>query len=60
MAETWVTLRHTIHGGEARFPAASVSAWEAKGWRRPAAPETTVPVTTESAIGRKRKGDSDG
>lgn len=31
---THVWMRHTVHGGVARFPAESVPAWEQIGWKR--------------------------
>ena len=32
MAVTHVWLRHSIHGGQARFPEAAVPAWQVLGW----------------------------
>jgi hypothetical protein len=32
MAITHVWMRHTVHGGQAQFPEASVPQWQVLGW----------------------------
>jgi hypothetical protein len=45
MAVTHVWLRHSVHGGRARFPEASAPAWQVLGWEPcepPAEPDPRV------------------